>query len=118
MTICPIAIAVGCAKCPAFKVCPAKGILGDQKKETPKSEDKPKQASTFRVQSAMPYGYCTFQKSKCHLISKPRQLILQFDDITNNSQRWGFNATLNHLVCDISKLTRNDLLIGSCPVRN
>jgi len=42
MTICPIAIAVGCAKCPAFKVCPAKGVLGDQKKETPKSEDKPK----------------------------------------------------------------------------
>jgi len=42
MTICPIAIAVGCAKCPAFKVCPAKGILGDQKKETPKSENKPK----------------------------------------------------------------------------
>jgi hypothetical protein len=33
MTICPIAIAVGCAKCPAFKVCPAKGILGDQRKK-------------------------------------------------------------------------------------
>lgn len=43
MTICPIAIAVGCQKCPAFKVCPAKSILGDQKKETPKpAEQKPK----------------------------------------------------------------------------
>ncbi len=30
MTLCPIAIAVGCAKCPAFKVCPLKGVLGDQ----------------------------------------------------------------------------------------
>jgi hypothetical protein len=31
MTLCPVAIAVGCKKCPAFKICPAKGILGDQK---------------------------------------------------------------------------------------
>jgi hypothetical protein len=31
MTVCPIAIVAGCAKCPAFKICPAKGILGDQK---------------------------------------------------------------------------------------
>ena len=29
MTICPIAIAVGCKKCPAFKICPAKRLLGD-----------------------------------------------------------------------------------------
>jgi hypothetical protein len=28
MKICPIAIAVGCPKCPAFKVCPAKSLLG------------------------------------------------------------------------------------------
>ena len=32
MTVCPIAIAVGCAKCPAFKVCPLKAVLGDQPK--------------------------------------------------------------------------------------
>ena len=32
MIICPIAIAVGCKKCPAFKVCPVKTILGDQPK--------------------------------------------------------------------------------------
>jgi hypothetical protein len=37
MTVCPIAIAVGCKKCPAFSVCPLKGVLGDQKK----SEDAP-----------------------------------------------------------------------------
>ena len=29
MTICPVAIAVGCKKCPVFKVCPAKTTLGD-----------------------------------------------------------------------------------------
>jgi hypothetical protein len=32
MTVCPIAIAAGCKKCPAFSVCPLKGVLGDQKK--------------------------------------------------------------------------------------
>ena len=31
MKICPVALAVGCAKCPVFKVCPAKGIIGDYK---------------------------------------------------------------------------------------
>ncbi len=30
MTVCPIAIVAGCEKCPAFKVCPLKGVLGDQ----------------------------------------------------------------------------------------
>lgn len=31
MTLCPIAIAVGCKKCPAFSVCPVKSLIGDQK---------------------------------------------------------------------------------------
>lgn len=30
MTLCPIAIVAGCQKCPAFKICPLKGVLGDQ----------------------------------------------------------------------------------------
>jgi len=46
MTVCPIAIAVGCKKCPAFSVCPLKGVLGDQKKDEPPAAkadaDKPK----------------------------------------------------------------------------
>ena len=33
MTLCPIAIAVGCKKCPAFSVCPLKGVIGDYKKD-------------------------------------------------------------------------------------
>jgi hypothetical protein len=39
MTVCPIAIAVGCKKCPAFSVCPLKGVLGDQPK--PPAAEKP-----------------------------------------------------------------------------
>ena len=30
MTLCPIALVTGCAKCPAFKVCPLKEVIGDQ----------------------------------------------------------------------------------------
>jgi hypothetical protein len=33
MTLCPVAIATGCKKCPIFSFCPAKSIIGDQKKE-------------------------------------------------------------------------------------
>lgn len=33
MTLCPIAIAVGCRKCPAFGICPLKSTIGDYKKE-------------------------------------------------------------------------------------
>lgn len=40
MTVCPIAIAVGCQKCPAFKICPAKSILGDQPKAGEKQPEK------------------------------------------------------------------------------
>lgn len=39
MTVCPIAIVVGCKKCPAFTVCPVKTVLGDQVKDS----EKPKQ---------------------------------------------------------------------------
>ena len=38
MTLCPIAIAVGCKKCPAFSVCPLKSVIGDQK---PAADAKP-----------------------------------------------------------------------------
>lgn len=31
MTICPIALAVGCKKCAIFSVCPVKGLIGDYK---------------------------------------------------------------------------------------
>jgi hypothetical protein len=28
MTLCPIALVAGCEKCPAFKICPLKGVIG------------------------------------------------------------------------------------------
>lgn len=34
MVICPIAIAVGCRKCPIFKVCPVKSVIGDYQEPT------------------------------------------------------------------------------------
>lgn len=43
MTVCPIAIVAGCAKCPAFSVCPLKSVLGDHK---PDADDGKKQEST------------------------------------------------------------------------
>ena len=42
MTVCPIALVAGCAKCPAFKVCPLKSVLGDQK--SPPSQDASKKS--------------------------------------------------------------------------
>ena len=36
MTLCPVALAVGCEKCPVFKICPAKSTLGDYR-----PDDKP-----------------------------------------------------------------------------
>ena len=29
MVICPVAIAIGCQKCPIVRVCPAKSIIGN-----------------------------------------------------------------------------------------
>lgn len=47
MTLCPIAIAVGCKKCPVFSICPAKGIIGDYKKEE-EAEKKEKKSGKKR----------------------------------------------------------------------
>jgi len=32
MTLCPIALAASCKKCPVFAVCPLKSVIGDYKK--------------------------------------------------------------------------------------
>jgi hypothetical protein len=44
MTLCPIAIVAGCEKCPAFKMCPLKSVIGDQvkKEEAPQKSGKEK----------------------------------------------------------------------------
>ena len=45
MTRCPIAIVSSCEKCPAFKMCPLKGVIGSPpmiKTEKPAAAAKPK----------------------------------------------------------------------------
>ena len=44
MVICPIAIAVGCKKCPLFAVCPVKSVIGDYKPEAHADEPAPPKA--------------------------------------------------------------------------
>ncbi|MEP7276557.1 MAG: hypothetical protein ABI812_09395 [Betaproteobacteria bacterium] len=41
MVICPIALAVGCKRCPAFSVCPVKTVIGDYKPEKPEKHEDP-----------------------------------------------------------------------------
>jgi len=36
MTLCPVALAVGCKKCPVFSVCLVKSFIGDYKNDAEK----------------------------------------------------------------------------------
>jgi len=40
MTLCPIALTAGCKKCPAFSICPLKGVIGDHKPQQTESKQK------------------------------------------------------------------------------
>jgi hypothetical protein len=40
MQLCPVSFAVGCAKCPIVKVCPLKGVIGDDKKKPEGEKEK------------------------------------------------------------------------------
>ena len=46
MTLCPVALAVGCKRCALFSVCPLKGVIGDYKKP---EEMQPKQQSEVKT---------------------------------------------------------------------
>jgi hypothetical protein len=52
MVICPIALAVGCKKCPIFSVCPVKGIIGDYKPEPPSASAPPTRAAGAKPKQA------------------------------------------------------------------
>ncbi len=52
MTICPIALAVGCRKCPIFAVCPVKGVIGDYRKD----DDPPAKAAAARPKAGSKRG--------------------------------------------------------------
>ena len=47
MVLCPVAIAVGCKKCPIFGICPVKSVIGDYK-----PEEKATKRTTARKKSA------------------------------------------------------------------
>ncbi|MEO8305705.1 MAG: hypothetical protein ABI724_16465 [Betaproteobacteria bacterium] len=47
MTLCPIALAVGCRKCPIFAACPVKGVIGDYRKE----DDAPARAAPGKAKN-------------------------------------------------------------------
>jgi hypothetical protein len=40
MVLCPVALAVGCKRCPVFNICPAKGVIGDYQPDAPATKDK------------------------------------------------------------------------------
>ncbi len=42
MTLCPIALVAGCAKCPAVSICPLKTVLGDAPKPSATQPAHPK----------------------------------------------------------------------------
>jgi hypothetical protein len=48
MTLCPIAIAVGCKKCPAFAVCPLKTVIGDYRPDEHPSRAAPAKRSAAK----------------------------------------------------------------------
>lgn len=52
MKICPIALAVGCRKCPIFAICPAKGIIGDYRKQDDAPVKAAESASRPKARSA------------------------------------------------------------------
>jgi hypothetical protein len=52
MVICPVALAVGCVKCPIFKVCPVKSVIGDYKKPVEAVAKPPASASARPVRKA------------------------------------------------------------------
>ncbi len=45
MTLCPIAIVAGCQKCPAFRICPLKGVIGDVAKAPEPDNSRTKEKS-------------------------------------------------------------------------
>jgi len=45
MTLCPIALVAGCTKCPAYSVCPLKGVIGDYKPDDTQTKQHADQVS-------------------------------------------------------------------------
>jgi hypothetical protein len=41
MRLCPVAIAIGCRKCPILSICPAKGLIGDYRPDPDATQELP-----------------------------------------------------------------------------
>jgi len=67
MTLCPIAVVVGCRKCPAFRICPLKGVIGDQAKALdvkPEAQSPAKPRAKPQVQRAAKLRSAAARKKK------------------------------------------------------
>jgi NADH dehydrogenase [ubiquinone] 1 alpha subcomplex assembly factor 1 len=56
MTLCPIAIAAGCKKCPVVSFCPLKTVIGDYRKE-----QETRDQETWYEKSRLPLGVMVFE---------------------------------------------------------
>ena len=56
MVLCPVAIAVGCRKCPVFKVCPVKGVIGDYKPDVEATQPLPPAGKATKATKARRKG--------------------------------------------------------------
>lgn len=59
MVLCPIALAVGCRKCPIFKACPVKSVIGDYKPDEDAHKESPApagKATGGKTRKAAPSG--------------------------------------------------------------
>ena len=54
MVLCPVAIAVGCKKCPVFGICPVKSVIGDYKPERKDTKQADSKRSNTKRASAKP----------------------------------------------------------------
>ena len=62
MTLCPIAVVAGCKKCPAFRICPLKGVLGDEPEAPPSAPAKSTRPAAS-VSAAKPAKAATRRKT-------------------------------------------------------
>ncbi len=53
MTICPIAVAVGCRKLPGFSVCPVKSVIGDVPEERRRRRPRQRARRSRKARSQM-----------------------------------------------------------------
>lgn len=51
MTLCPVALAVGCEKCPIYKPCPLKGVIGDYRADAADEKAPPKKSGGAKKKS-------------------------------------------------------------------